>query len=185
MAAPAHAKGPSGGTVEGEGLATPISITQGEGTTTGGQLIEDVGFFDATFGQIPSHMLDSAPTDDLGPKLTIHWAVPGPNSEDDEIVQVLYPYADGGPVVYTEPGQVFFTTEHTRGGWFRTPAAERLLTTLHGLGLPSRDALTASDAGGGTRWTPIGASLAAVILLVAGFAVALSRRRGEVAPAAG
>ena len=183
LAAPAHAKGPSEGTIEGEGLDAPIAIEWGEGTPGGDRIIEDVGFFEATFGMVPSRMLAEAPTADLGPKLTIHWTVPGPDGLDDEIVQDLYPYADGGPVTYTPPGQAFFEIERTKGGWFRGP--ERLVATLTSLGLPEQDALV-SDAGGagGTRWAPIGASLAAVLLLGVGLAVA-SRRRAEVAPAAG
>jgi hypothetical protein len=181
-AAPAHAKGPSGGTIEGAGLDAPITISQGEGTSGGDRLIEDVGFFDAIFGMTPSRMVDEAPTTDLGPMLTIRWSLPGPEGALDGIVQALYPYAAGGPLVHTDPGQVFFTSEHTKGGWFRAP--DRLLTTLLGMGLPSRAALGGPSDGSGVSWAPIGASLGAVILLVAGFAV-LARRRGEVAPAAG
>lgn len=180
IAAPAHAKGPSGGIIEGEGIDTPIAIDQGEGTSGGDQIINDVGFFQATFGQMPDVMLDEAPISDLGPKLTIRWRVPG-MEVPDEIEQDLYPYADGGPIVYTAPDQPFFGTEHTRGGWFRAP--RRLLTTLTALGLPDEAALS-PDGGGDTDWAPIGASLAAVVMLGAGLAV-VSRRRGEVAPAAG
>jgi len=185
LVAPAAAKGPSEGTIEGEGLDAPIAIGDGEGTPGGDELIGDVGFFEVTFGQIPSRALASAPTEDLGPRLTLRWVVPGPDGRDDIIVQDLYPYAAGGPLTYTEPGQAFFETEQTIGGWFRAP--EQLVTTLQELGVPSLDALTgAGGAGDGrrTRWAPIGASLLAVLLLGAGLAV-FGRRRGEVAPAAG
>ena len=181
LAAPAQAKGPSEGTIEGEGLDTPIAITWGEGTPGGDRLIEDVGFFEATFGMIPSRMVDEAPTDDLGPELTIRWTVPGPAGVD-EIVQDLYPYAEGGPLTYTPAGQPFFEIERTKGGWFRGP--ERLLETLSTLGVPDEDALVSSGGGGGSAWAPIGASLGAVVLLGVGLTVA-SRRRPEVAPAAG
>ena len=180
MASPAGAKGPSGGTIDGEGLDAPIVIGHGEGTPGGDRLIEDVGFFDATFGQVPTRMLDGAPTEDLGPMLTLTWTVPGPNGQDDVIVQDLYPYADGGPLTYTAPGQRFFEVEETVGGWFRSPT--RLLDTLQAMGLPDQDALV-DDGGDGSRWAPIGASLAAVVLLGGG--LALFGRRREVAPAAG
>jgi hypothetical protein len=182
LASPAHAKGPSEGVLEGEGLDAPIVIGWGEGTPGGDRVIEDVGFFEATFGMVPSRMLDDPPTDDLGPRLTLRWTVPGPDGLDDEIVQDLYPYADGGPVTYTPAGQAFFEADRTKGGWFRGP--ERLLTTLTALGLPEEDALAPAGGGGGTGWVPIGASLGAVVLLGVGLAVA-SRRRAEVAPAAG
>jgi hypothetical protein len=178
-AAPAHAKGPSEGTIEGEGLDAPLAIGYGEGTPGGDRIIEDVGFFEVTFGMTPSRVVEEAPTDDLGPRFVIRWRVPGPSGEDDEIVQELYPYADGGPLTYTEPGQPFFTTERTRGGWYRGP--DRLLTTLEAMGLPALDDL---EHGGSVRWAPIGASLAAVVLLGVGLAVA-GRGRRRVAAAAG
>jgi hypothetical protein len=182
LAAPAHAKGPSEGVIEGEGLDSPIPVGWGEGTPGGDRLIEDVGFFEATFGMIPSRLLDEAPTTDLGPKLTIRWTMPGPNGAADEIVQDLYPYAAGGPLTYTAPGQAFFEVERATGGWFRGP--DRLLTTLTALGVPDEKTLTPAAGKGGTAWAPIGASLGAVVLLGVGLAVA-SWRRAEVAPAAG
>jgi hypothetical protein len=187
LASPASAKGPSEGTIEGEGLEAPIAISHGEGTPGGDRLIEDVGFFEVTFGMFPSGRMTEAPTTDLGPELTIRWRVPGPDGLDDEIVQSLYPYAEGGPLTYTVPGQPFFEIEETIGGWFRAP--DRLLDTLVAMGVPDEPAIapavaTSSGPGSGSRWTPIGASLAAMVLLGAGLAV-FSRRRGEVAPAAG
>lgn len=182
VAGPAAAKGPSGGELEGEGLDAPIAIGFGEGTPGGDRLIEDVGFFDATFGQVPSRTLDEAPTADLGPRLTLTWTMPGPSGVDDVIVQDVYPYADGGPLTYTAPGQPFFDTERTVGGWHRSPA--RLLETLQRLGLPDEDVLAGDRGGDATRWAPIGASLAAVVLLGGGL-VLFGRRRREVAPAAG
>lgn len=182
LAAPAGAKGPSDGTIEGKGLKKPIAITRGEGTSGGDRLIEDIGFFDATFGMIPTRMLDAAPTRDLGPMLTVRWNVPGPEGDTSLIEQHLYPYAAGGPVVHTDAGQVFFVKEHTKGGWFRAP--ERLVTTLQSMGLPSADALASGSTGGGTSWSPIAASIGAVVLGIGAIA-ALARRRREVAPAAG
>ena len=183
MATPAGAKGPSDGTIDGDGLKKPIAITQGEGTSGGDSLIEDIGFFDATFGMIPTRMLDAAPTHDLGPMLTVRWNVPGPDGDTSVIVQQLYPYADIGPLVHTDPGQVFFVNEHTKGGWFRAP--ERLLTTLQSIGLPSADALgPGTSSSHGTNWSPIAASVGAVVLGI-GMIAALARRRREVAPAAG
>jgi hypothetical protein len=182
VAAPAHAKGPSDGTIEGEGLSTPIEINQGEGTPGGDRLIEDLGFFQATFGQSPDPMERIAPAGDLGPKLTIRWNVPGPDGDVSVIVQDLYPYAEDGPVVYTEPDQVFFVVEHTEGGWFRAP--DRLLTTLQSMGLPSAEALRSPSAPDrDTPWATIGASLGLMLVLSTGAAL-LSRRREKVAPAA-
>jgi hypothetical protein len=182
LAGSAQAKGPSDGAIEGEGLPAPIRINDGEGTAGGNRLIEDVGFFEAAFGMVPSPMMAEAPTGDLGPQLTLRWTGPGPEGDDSVIVQELYPYAEGGPLVYTEPGQVFFVTEHTNGGWFR--ARDRLLTTLQSMGLPPVGALSGgSPSADGTRWDLVGASLAAVVLLGAGLTL-FSRRRERMAPAA-
>lgn len=181
-AGPAHAKGPSQGVLDGEGLEQPIAIGYGEGTPGGDRLIEDTGFFDVTFGMLPSRTLPDAPTDDLGPRLQLTWTVPGPDGLADLIVQDVYPYAAGGPVTYTAPGQPFFERERTVGGWFRSPP--RLLATLRALGLPDADALGPAAGGRGTRWAPIGGSLLAMVVLGAAL-VAFGRRPTRVAPAAG
>jgi len=177
LASPAAAKGPSEGEITGEGIDEAIAVPFGEGTPEGDRLIEEVGFFEATFGQVPDRMLDAPPTDDLGAALTLRWEVPGPHGELDVIVQTLHPWADGGPLVHTEPGQSFFTTERTRGGWFRAPAS--LPETLARLGVtrPGSD-------GGGSAWAPIGASLAAVVLLGGALVAFAPRRRDDLAPAA-
>ena len=58
MAGPAAAKGASGGSIEGEGLDAPISLdSMGEGMPGGMTMMEDVGFFAATFGQAPNPTL--------------------------------------------------------------------------------------------------------------------------------
>ena len=181
-AAPASAKGPSEGVLEGDGLDQAIVIGYGEGAPGAGDLIGDVGFFEVTFGSVPRQALDDAPTDDLGPRLRLTWTVPGPDGEDDLVVQDIYPYAAGGPVTYTAPGQPFFESEQTVGGWFRAP--NRLLASLQALGLPDERDLSVGGHGGGTRWAPIGGSLVAMLVLGAGLAV-FGRRSAKVAPAAG
>lgn len=179
LATPASAKGPSEGTIEGEGLDAPIVVGHGEGTPDGNALIERTGFFHAVFGQIPDPMLDEAPTAGLGPRYTLRWHLPGPDGSASEIVQLLHPYAAGGPLVFTRAGQAFYGTEETRGGWFRAP--ESLVTSLQSLGVPDEAALVAAGSGG-SRWAPIGASLAAMLLLGIGL-VAFSRSRAAVTPA--
>ncbi len=136
----AGAKGPTGGELTGEGLAAPIALSGGEGTGTGEGLVMQSGFFAAAFQEVPDPMLDARPAGDLGPKLTITWQLsPAPGA--DALKQDIYPYADGGPVTYMAPGQRFYDTEQTRGGWYR--ASPALLTTLEQLGVPSRAVLVA------------------------------------------
>ena len=103
------------------------------------------------------------------------WTVPGPDNEIWEIVQVLYPYADGAPWVYTEPGQPVFEGMRTRGGWFRAP--ERLLTMLDALGVPTHDELAGGTPGiwNGSAFV-IGASLVGVVLFGAGLGVSVGGR---------
>jgi hypothetical protein len=188
----AGAKGPSGGELTGDGLAAPIALSGGEGTGAGDGLIMQTGFFAAAFREVPDPMLDARPAGELGPKLTITWQLsPAPGA--DALEQDIYPYADGGPLTYMAPGQRFFTTEQTRGGWYRaTPA---LLITLHDLGVPPRTVLIANtpdrpppapvDAADATRvpWLPIGASLVIVVAAVTSFV--FLRKRQTMMPSTG
>jgi hypothetical protein len=130
LPAAALAKGPSEAAVTGPGLDGKITLT---GLGDGSDLVGLAGFFQATFGQSPDPMLASAPQGTLGPKYTITYTVPGP-SGDDTIVQDVYPYATPSPVTYMQPGQRFFGSERTRGGWFVSTVGLR--TLLANAGLP-------------------------------------------------
>jgi hypothetical protein len=136
----AHAKGPSEGVIEDERLAAPVAISGGGGDVEGGdgpfwRLVEEAGFFEASFGEGRGNpLMATAPTTDLGLKLTVRWTVPGPTGELHTIVQDLYPGAAGGPLVYTAGGQPFFEIEETFEGWFR--ARPGLAATLTELGIP-------------------------------------------------
>jgi hypothetical protein len=133
----AWAKGPSQATITGPGLAAPLAV-RGDGEPgSGGKLAalaEGSGLFAAMFGQTPDPMLPAPPTKDLGPRYTVSYVVPG-GTRDATITQHLYPFAVTGPVSYLAPGQTFFDTEKTRGGWYH--ASPTLLTTLRDLGLPA------------------------------------------------
>lgn len=171
----AAAKGVSEAKMTWDGLATPIAI--GPGASTGGatSLIRDTGVMPAMWLETPNPMLDAAPTDDLGPAITITWTVPGPMQVPDTIVQTIYLYAADGPLVFTPPGQPFFGHERTVGGWFRAPA--RLTATLQDLGAPSRAALESpSDETAADPWLPIGATLAGIAVVVALARIAARRR---------
>jgi hypothetical protein len=64
---------------------------------------------------------------DLGPKYVVTYRFDfGPSTADDVIRQDLYPYAEGGPVTYTPPGQQFTTEEFDApipSGWYQTTPA--------------------------------------------------------------
>jgi hypothetical protein len=157
---------------------------RGDGESGGtplGDLTQQAGFFAATFGQQPDPMLPSRPKGKLGPKYTITYTVPGPDNELDKLRQDVYPYAPGGPVTYMEPGQSFFGTERTRGGWFQ--ATSQLKETLVAAGLPSRPTAASSD--GTALGTNVLGALAVALFLVAATAVFLRRRTRPAARMAG
>jgi hypothetical protein len=176
LALPATAlgKGPSEAVMSGPGGGGG-AITFGGGESGGtplGDLTQQAGFFAATFGQQPDPMLASRPKGDLGPKYTITYTVPGPNNELDKLRQDVYPYAPSGPVTYMEPGQSFFGTERTRGGWFQGSA--ELKKTLVSAGLPSRPEAGSSDDS--SLSTNLFSLFAVALFLVAATAVFLRRR---------
>jgi hypothetical protein len=182
--ATAHAKGPNAATIDGAGLTAPIPVDHGGGERGLSTLIDQTGFFSATFREQPDPMLDAAPTQDLGPMLVVSWNVPSGQTTADTIRQEVYPYAAGGPVVYTAPGQSFLQSERTRGGWYRAPAA--LTATLTQLGVPARAELEGAvrSAAPATRVVSDGGStslLPVVLVIVAAAMIAsvaiVTRRR--------
>jgi hypothetical protein len=158
LPAAALAKGPSEGTISGPGFSKTIKVlNDGGGGTPGDNLTQAAGFFPAAFGQSPDPMLHQKPSGALGPSYTIVWTVPG--NAGRTIRQVVYPYAKGGGVSYTKPGQPIFGMG-TRGGWFRDP---RLTPSLVGLGLPA----SAPSGSSGTSWVLIAALAAAGAAVIA------------------
>lgn len=186
LALPATAlgKGPSGAEMSGPGDGGGISFTGGgeTGGTPLGDLTQMGGFFALTFGQEPDPTLASRPAGDLGPKYTITYTVPGPNNELDKLQQDIYPYALGGPVTYMKPGQKFFGTEETRGGWFK--AAPVLKDTLVQAGLPKLAPSGSSSDDSSFLSAELLSAMAAAVLLLAGATVIFVRRRERPAAAA-
>jgi hypothetical protein len=175
----AFAKGPDEVRIEGDSLPAPVVFSGHEGGSGPfGALVEQAGFFQASFGQQPDPMLGAAPTDDLGTALTLTWRVPGP-SGTDTIRQLVYLDAEGGPLTYTPAGQPFFGTEETHGGWFRAPAA--LLATVETItGSPSSSPPAPVDPPPSWPVWAIGVAAVAASAVV-GAGVAISRRRVRVA----
>ena len=184
LPATAVGKGPSGAEVSGPGDGGGISFTgNGEsGGTPLGNLTEQAGFFAAAFGQEPNPLLAGRPKGELGPKYTITYTVPGPNNELDTLKQDVYPYAKPGPVTYMKPGQKFFGTEQTRGGWYQAPAL--LKETLTEAGLPAV-APSGSGSDGTSFFTAelLSAMAAAALLLGAASLIFLRRRERPAAAA--
>jgi hypothetical protein len=176
LPAVALAKGPSGASITGPGLGKTLSF-KGSGEASGtalGNLTAYAGFFPAAFGQSPDPMLPARPTGRLGPRFTIHYVVPGPNSTTHRLTQDLYPYAKAGAVTYLKPGQRIFGSR-TTGGWF--PADHALKSLLVRAGLP-RTAPRASSGSSLALFAGVGVPGA---LLLAGAAAFVARRRWQAA----
>ena len=178
MTAPsALGKGASEATITGPGLGAPITLA-GEGQADGEllmQIAEAAGFFPAVFSQTPDPMSAERPAGTLGPKYTVEYVMPGPSNELDTLVQEIYPYATPSPVTYVDPGQPFWTTEETYGGWFVAPST--LTDQLVAAGLPET-APTGGDTPSDSPWTVLGPVL--VLLAVAAMgalAIVMTRRR--------
>jgi hypothetical protein len=176
LAAPAAlAKGPSEVVIAGPGLERRITPD----TALLQPLAEGSGWSAAIFGYAPDPMLDEQPPGELGPGYTLTYLMPGPNDEENRIVQDLYPYATPSPVTYMEPGQELWGTQRTGGGWFvASPLLRELLVEA---GLPATPPPRADD---GPSF-PVLETLAAVTA-IAGLAVLLAvllRRRPAASPA--
>jgi hypothetical protein len=179
----ALAKGASEATITGPGLGDGIRLA-GEGDPGGGalmQIAEDSGFFPAVFLTTPNPMLSERPDGELGPRYTIVYVMPGPSGVVDEIRQDVYPYATPSLVSYTKPGQPYFGTERTVGGWY--VAGPALKDDLVAVGLRATAPPVADDPGGEIPWEAFGVLALLVALAGLGFVVVRSRRRSDAAPA--
>ncbi len=174
--AAATAKGPSAATISGPGLAHALTIDgYGEGGNTSplGILVSESGLFAQAFEQTPVATTRSRPADRLGQRYDVTYTVPGPNG-DSTLRQVLYPYAVNGPASYMAPGQKFWDTQSTPGGWYRGTAA--LKSMLVQAGLPATaPTKRAARAQAHKRAVAVGAG--AGVALAAGALGLLYRRR--------
>jgi hypothetical protein len=78
---------------------------------------------------------ESAPAGPLGPRYEVTYVIAEPPGQPD-VIQHLYPFAEGGPVVYTPGGQEWFggTAGTAPAGWFA--AGQELMELLTDEGLP-------------------------------------------------
>jgi hypothetical protein len=147
----AHGKGAVSANINGPGLGGGVRMGGGGESGSGtrlGALADSSGFWAQTYGAQPSPLLGRRPPGDLGPSYEVRYAMePGGGSV---IVQHIYPFADGGPLTFMVAGQRFWTTEQTKGGWFR--ASSNLVSTLRSLGVPKSppSATSEPEVGGST-----------------------------------
>lgn len=184
LPATALAKGPTAAMITGPGLETPLKLGGGNGFSEGSPmavLTTYGGFFEAAWGGRPNRVLPKSPTKSLGPKYRVVYVVPGPAGKSDRIRQDLYPYAKGGSLTYISPGQPFFDTRRTTGGWFRT--GPRLTPALVAAGLPAQVAPTAPAAADDATSGSLGLWALVAMLVLAGIAALALWRRARPATA--
>jgi hypothetical protein len=181
----ALAKGASKATITGPGLGGGIRLA-GEGHPGGGALMriaEDSGFFPAVFLTTPNPMLSERPDGELGPRYTIVYVMPGPSGGVDEIRQDVYPYATPSLVSYTKPGQPYFGTERTVGGWYIAESTLKDDLVAVGLRATAPRPPVADDAGREIPWEAFAVLALLVALAGLGLVVVRLRRRSDAAPA--
>ena len=121
----ATAKGPSSASITGKGLERTLTIG-GDGEALGtqlGALTMRSGFFAQMFGQTPDPTLRTRPAGTLGPRYTVIYVVPGPNDIQSRVVQRVYPFAKPVALSYMKPGQPFWESDRTHGGWYKASLA--------------------------------------------------------------
>ncbi len=172
----AAAKEPSRASISGPGFSKTLKMRDLDHFSGSklAELTEESGFFPSAVGQSPNPMLPGRPSGKLGPRYTIVWTVPADTTT--RVRQDLYPYARGGAVTYTKPGQPIFDMT-TVGGWYRNPL---LKGTLVGLGLPARAPAVGDSSG--TGYALILGLLAAGAVVAAGGFVMWRRQRGQRSP---
>ncbi|MET0939470.1 MAG: hypothetical protein ABWY51_09645 [Gaiellaceae bacterium] len=119
------AKGPVSASISGKGLERTLTIA-GDGEAVGtqlGALTMRSGFFAQMFGQTPDPTLRTRPASTLGPRYTVIYVVPGPNDIQSRVVQRIYPFAKPVALSYMKPGQPFWESDRTHGGWYKASLA--------------------------------------------------------------
>jgi len=184
LSSAAVAKEPTGATIEGPGLGGPLTIRgsadDGDGSALDRMVVAG-GVGAAMFGhRIPDPMSRTQPPGELGPRYSVMYVVGGPDGTDYELAGEIYPYAKPRPLTYMEPGQPFFETFTTYGGWF--VGGPKLKRALLDAGLPAQ----APSEGDGPTLDPWLTALiaAAVVAGLALAAVSTLRRRKQRSPIA-
>jgi hypothetical protein len=136
LGSPADAKGMSGVTITGAGLGRPIVVDFRTDAAALERLMAVAPYFGDTFGTF-----GAAWTTDLGPSLRLTWSVEWETTQ--HVVQLVYPYAPGGPVFHTAAGQPIFDRK-TVSEWYQTGPST--LTALQSVGVPSAGELRVARA---------------------------------------
>jgi len=128
----ANAKGVTRVRISGPDLARSITLSA-EGAD---RVAQAAALYSAFFDAGPPPPDPRLPSEDLGKRYTATYTFATPEARTDPqatLRQELYPFADGGPVAYTPPGQTLFDAT-SRGVWHRDA---RLAPILIAAGLPA------------------------------------------------
>ena len=183
-ALPAQAKVAGTASISGPGIGGPGSGADDAGSEGGISMKgADGSGYPVMAGLLEdgARAMPEAPTAALGPRYTARFDVRFPKGQPS-LVQYLYPFARGGPLVYTPPGQEWVggADGTAPSGWFRM--RPELLAELQERGLPatSSAAPRAPDAAARPEPSTGSAPVVWVSVLVVGvlLAATLARRRG-------
>jgi hypothetical protein len=183
----ALAKGADRVAISGPGLARPIDVTPAdEQTMATFSLLQIYSAIDTVLiPELPGDLAAAPPAGDLGPKYRLTWHLPSGGPTDNTVVQDLYPYATGAPLLYTPP-----QANVVRTGWH--VSADLLRDMLISLGLPPSarqpppsvaseppppDTPAATDSTGLPVVVAAAVAGVAVAALVGGAALIAARRR--------
>jgi hypothetical protein len=194
VAAAAKGSLPTAATIHGKDLAAPITLRgnadPGMGTDLA-ILVQHGGLFAAmSLPHRESGLVPNRPSEDLGARYSVSYLIPRAAGGTVQVRQDLYPYAAGGPVTYTPPGQLGGDGRRVQAGWWQ--ATPGFLGSLIALGLPDRPAraaptpqparppASAPQATSAAGWWIAGGTILGVLLLGIG-AVLLRRPRAAAA----
>jgi hypothetical protein len=146
---PANAKaGPSQIVIEGPALSSPVALRDRVEPPSPALaiIVEETGFYSGLANGLssrnPPSVFRHRRRGNLGPRYTVTYTLPGPGTST--VRQYVFPYAAPGPVVHMPPGQQFWSTNATVGGWH--VAGARLKTVLIDVGLPETPPSAAESA---------------------------------------
>ena len=166
--------GPMSASIDGPGLDGGIDIDRGDPGMR--ELADHTGLRAVRFSMDASHLTQQRPDGDLGPEYRIEWTIPNSADTADTFVQRLYPYAEAGPLTYTEKGQAYTAIEGrligstSLSGWYI--GGSELGAALTEAGVPGQ------PPGAGANATPIVFGIAA--LFAVGLLTRWIRRSGEL-----
>jgi hypothetical protein len=134
----ASAKGPGSIEVIGPGLNEPIRVDRvGNTSSPGGQLVQAAGFFQSfapfATGARAAAMATSPPGGARGSRYVVTYFLS--SDREERVRQEVYPFAEGGPLVYTPAGQEVYGVASPTGGWRRVDPL--LIDLLVSLGVPT------------------------------------------------